>query len=280
VKSKYSFYTVLFLLVFGIGVFQFVGVDKASTRRVALTGNQVLGKLTSAEEDSERAYSRSYFKHWVDADGDCLDTRQEVLKRDSSIATQGSCSITSGSWVSWVDGKKFTNPRLMDIDHLVPLAEAWDSGASSWTSTQRRAYANDLGYKWSLQAITLSVNRSKSDSDIAEWLPQQSVQCVYVQRWMAVKYRWRLTVDSAERSAIKEVLTGSCGAKSMVLPSRFPSVPNQSQSNQSPVTTKAPVQKVYPGAYCSTRGATGVASNGYTYTCKTSSTDDRLRWRR
>lgn len=278
-KSKHSFYAVLFALVLGIGIFQFVDVDKVSTRQVELTANQVLAKLAFAEEDSERAYSRAYFKHWIDADGDCQNTRHEVLKRDSLSETQGNCSITSGSWVSWLDGMRFTNPRLMDIDHLVPLAEAWDSGASLWTSTQRRAFANDLGYKWALRAVTLSVNRSKGDDDIAEWLPQQSVQCAYVQRWMAVKYRWRLTVDSAEKSAIKEVLNGSCGSKAMTLPSRISGLVNQSPNEESPATTAAS-RKVYPGAFCSSRGATGVASNGYTYTCKTSSTDDRLRWRR
>lgn len=278
-NSKYSFYAVLFSLVLGIGVFQFVDVEKVSTRQVELTVNQVLAKLTFAEEDFDRAYSRSYFKHWIDVDGDCQDTRQEVLKRDSLVATQGNCSITSGSWVSWVDGKKYTNPKSLDIDHLVPLSEAWDSGASKWTSTQRRAFANDLGYKWTLRAITSSVNRSKSDSDIAEWLPQESIQCAYVQRWMAVKYRWRLTVDSAEKIAIKEILNGTCGSKSMTLPSRISGLPNQTPVDESPATT-AITRKVYPGAYCSAKGATGTASNGYTYTCKTSSTDDRLRWRR
>ena len=242
-------------------------------------------------------YSRNFFQHWVDADKDCLNTRHEVLKRDSRISTRGRCTITYGNWVSWVDGKKFTNPKLMDVDHLVPLAEAWRSGASSWTATQRRAYANDLGYKWSLQAISLSVNRSKGDKDVGEWLPRSSTQCAYVQRWMAVKYRWSLSIDFLESSAIEDVLAGTCGEKPMTLPSRISGIPDPAYEVQIPdatpdtttpttttvvVTTAPPataVQTVYPGAYCSVEGATGIAANGLTYTCKTSTTDDRLRWR-
>ena len=323
-KSKYSFYTVLFVFVLGLGIFQFVEVDRVAMKTVALTSNQVYERLLFAEEYSRSSYNRSFFDHWIDADKDCLNTRHEVLKRDSRVPTRGRCMITFGSWVSWVDGKKFTNPRSMDIDHLVPLAEAWSSGASAWTSSQRRAFANDLGYKWSLQAITLSVNRSKGDSDVAEWLPRSSLQCAYVQRWMAVKYRWSLTVDYLEGLAIEDVLDGTCGGKAMALPGRVAGIPDPSYEVQFPatpsetttppliaaetttvapfdpfipattavttttvaaiITTTSPpttvAMTVYPGAFCSVEGATGVASNGLTYTCKTSDTDDRLRWRR
>jgi hypothetical protein len=320
VKSKYSFYAVLFVFVLGLGVFHFAGIDRSTTKAAGLTSNQVYEKLTFAEEYSVSGYSRNFFQHWVDADKDCLNTRHEVLKRDSRLSTRGRCTITYGSWVSWVDGKKFTNPRLMDVDHLVPLAEAWRSGASSWTATQRRAYANDLGYKWSLQAISLSVNRSKGDKDVGEWLPRSSTQCAYVQRWMAVKYRWSLSIDFLESTAIEDVLAGTCGEKSMALPSRISGIPDPADEVQIPdaapdttspanfqddeitiapyisptpatnppttttvvITTAPPttaVQTVYPGAYCSVEGATGIAANGWTYTCKTSTTDDRLRWR-
>ena len=319
-KSKYSFYAILSVFVFGLGFFQLVGLNQSKVRASALTGNQLFERLSLAEEESLTAYSRSKFTTWIDADKDCLNTRNEVLKRDSRTAARGTCKITSGTWISWLDGKRFTKPSSLDIDHLVPLAEAWDSGASAWTSSQRRSFANDLGYKWSLQAVTLSVNRSKSDRDIAEWLPRAVTRCAYVQRWMAVKYRWNLSVDSEESDAIERVLNGSCGTQSLALPSRvrglpdplllvqFPDLPPTPTPTTEPVIIDIPITTpnitlapttvpvittpvttptvpttlptVTPGAFCSTEGAIGISESGVTYTCKTSDTEDRLRWRR
>lgn len=239
-KSKYSFYAVLSVSIFGLGFFQLLGLSQSTVRASALTGNQLFERLTFAEEESLDVYSRSKFTTWIDADKDCLNTRNEVLKRDSRTPARGGCKITSGTWISWLDGKKFTKPSSLDIDHLVPLAEAWDSGASAWTSTQRRSFANDLGYKWSLQAVTLSVNRSKSDRDIAEWLPRAVTRCAYVQRWMAVKYRWNLSVDSEESYAIEVILNGSCGRQSLALPSRIQGLPDPSLQVQFPEVTATP----------------------------------------
>lgn len=101
------------------------------------------------------------------------------------------------------DGLTFTDPSDLDIDHVVALAEAWDSGAYAWDSARRRAFANDLGVSWSLIAVSASSNRSKSDKDPAEWLPTSaSVRCQYLGDWVAVKARWGLAVDDAERSAL------------------------------------------------------------------------------
>jgi hypothetical protein len=320
VKSKYSFYAVLAVVIFGLGFFQLESLNESTIRASSLTADQLFERMTFAEEDSLEVYSRSKFASWIDADKDCLDTRNEVLKRDSRTTARGKCKITSGTWISWLDGKKFTKPSSLDIDHLVPLAEAWDSGASAWTSSQRRSFANDLGYKWSLQAVTLSVNRSKSDRDIAEWLPRAVTRCAYVQRWMAVKYRWNLSVDSEESDAIERVLNGSCGAQSLALPSRvrglpdplllvqFPDLPPTPTPTTEPVIIDIPITTpditlapttvpvittpvstptvpttlptVTPGAFCSTEGAIGISESGVTYTCKTSDTEDRLRWRR
>ncbi|HEY0485628.1 MAG TPA: HNH endonuclease family protein [Mycobacteriales bacterium] len=155
-------------------------------------------------------YARSKFTHWVDADGDGCDTRSEVLLAEAVTKPKvGSrCTLTGGAWVSYYDRKRWTDRGRIDIDHLVPLAEAWDSGAWRWTASQRTAYANDLGDPRTLVGVTDSVNQSKADRDIAEWRPAYD-GCRYVREWTAVKLRWQLTVDSTEKAAMKK-LAGSC----------------------------------------------------------------------
>ena len=87
---------------------------------------------------------------------------------------------------------------------MIPLAEAWDSGAYGWSASRRESFANDLGVSWSLIAVSASSNRSKGDRDPAEWLPPKaSYWCTYLGDWLAVKVRWSLRVDTVERAAIE-----------------------------------------------------------------------------
>jgi hypothetical protein len=163
--------------------------------------------------EQRTGYSRSLFTLWTDADGDGCNTRYEVLIAEAVTApTVGSgCTLTGGRWCSYYDSACWTAPADLDIDHLVPLAEAWDSGASKWTAKQRETYANGLGDDRDLVAVTDNVNQAKSDQDPAEWMPpQSSATCRYLGEWVAVKLRWRLTVDSAEKSALTRYANG-CG---------------------------------------------------------------------
>lgn len=155
-------------------------------------------------------YDRALFKHWVDADGDSCDTRREVLisEADDPVTVGSGCSLTGGRWFSYYDRVSWTDTGRIDIDHMVPLAEAWDSGARTWTSTRREQYANDLGDFRSLVGVTDSVNQSKGDQDPAEWMPTYD-RCRYLREFVAVKVRWRLAVDSAERSALQS-LSSTC----------------------------------------------------------------------
>jgi len=152
---------------------------------------------------SERpaGYDRDKFKHWVDADRDCHDTRDEVLAAESRSAVNAGCDVLTGSWFSYYDRVTWTQASDVDIDHLVPLKEAWDSGAGRWTSETRERYANDLGDRRTLVAVTDNVNQSKSDRDPAEWLPTFG-RCVYLAQWTAVKTRWSLSVDQAEKDTL------------------------------------------------------------------------------
>ena len=187
-------------------------------------GNDALSVLAMLTVSTEvrTGYDRALFRHWIDADGDGCDTREEVLLAESTIPAQVStgCRITSGRWVSAFDGVQTLDPSTFDVDHLVPLAEAWDSGARRWNAATRQAFANDLEFEGSLIAVSASSNRSKGDRDPAEWLPaKDSYRCTYVTTWVAVKYRWSLSIDPVESNALRRDLT-SCGNPVIALPAR------------------------------------------------------------
>ncbi|EFF90793.1 MULTISPECIES: HNH endonuclease family protein [unclassified Streptomyces] len=174
----------------------------------AATARTYLASLTVATEN-RTGYSRDLFPHWITISGSC-NTRETVLKRDgSNVTTDSSCAATSGSWYSPYDGATWTAASDLDIDHLVPLAEAWDSGASKWTTAQRQAFANDLT-RPQLIAVTDNVNQAKGDQDPATWMPSRTAyRCTYVRAWVQVKYYYNLSVDSAEKSALQNYLA-SC----------------------------------------------------------------------
>jgi hypothetical protein len=180
---------------------------------VSATPLQLLAGLTTAVEQPT-GYDRTLFVHWIDADGDGCDTRQEVLIAESltPVKVGAGCALSGGSWSSAYDGVTTTDPSTFDIDHVVALKEAWDSGAYGWTADRRKAYANDLGDARTLRAVSSSSNLSKSDSDPAQWLPPVvAFRCTYGTDWVAIKVRWRLSVDSTERSALQSLL-GPCPA--------------------------------------------------------------------
>jgi hypothetical protein len=192
----------------------------AASSPSALPG-QVLDQLVVAPEYAAQPYDRAAFQHWIDADGDGCDTRAEVLIAESQTpATVGPDCTVSGTWTSFLDGVQWSDPSALDVDHLVALEEAWSSGASAWSPAQRRDFANDLDYAWTLNAVTDTVNQSKGSRDPAEWMPPSaSAACTYVQAWIGVKYRWHLSVDQAEKSALVQD-TQACGSSPMDVPPR------------------------------------------------------------
>ncbi|MBH8587129.1 HNH endonuclease family protein [Thermoactinomyces sp. CICC 10520] len=168
------------------------------------TAQSELNSLTVSPEGSLDGYSREKFPHWIDQGGGC-DTRQIVLQRDADYYS-GSCPVSSGKWYSYYDGVTVSDPSGLDVDHIVPLAEAWRSGASSWTTQKRQAFANDLDGP-QLIAVSASSNRSKGDQDPASWKPPRSgAHCAYAKWWIHTKYRWGLTLQSSEKSALQNML--------------------------------------------------------------------------
>jgi Protein of unknown function (DUF1524) len=170
------------------------------------TAREELDKLTVADEGDDDGYDRDEFPHWADQ-GDSCDTREAVLKRDGDgVKTASDCYPTAGSWYSPYDGETWDDPADVDIDHLVPLAEAWRSGADEWSKEQREAFANDLEHA-QLWAVTDNVNQAKGDKDPAEWMPENTeIHCEYARAWVDVKYQWKLTIDEEEKEVLTEVL--------------------------------------------------------------------------
>ncbi|MCG6493766.1 HNH endonuclease family protein [Kitasatospora sp. A2-31] len=173
----------------------------------AATARAYLASISVAAESHDSTYDRTLFPHWITISGTC-NTRETVLKRDGSgVVTDSGCASVSGNWTSVYDNVTTTNSSSFDIDHLVPLAEAWRSGAWAWTTDQRKAFANDLT-RPQLLAVSASSNRSKGDQDPSTWLPQASYQCTYARAWVEVKYYYGLSVDSAEKSTLSSILNG------------------------------------------------------------------------
>lgn len=163
------------------------------------------------EPESREGYNRDLFKHWIDEDRDGCSTRAEVLL-DEAVeppTITGKCTLSGGTWYSYYDERTISGPSGLDIDHVVPLAEAWDSGASEWDAKKRERYANDLGDPRSLIAVSGSSNRSKGDKDPQDWMPpSESAHCRYVEEWTVVKVRWQLAVDATELAALQDVASG------------------------------------------------------------------------
>ncbi|MCM6773512.1 HNH endonuclease family protein [Nocardia sp. CDC159] len=172
----------------------------------AAAARALLAALTVADETTMSGYSRNKFPHWIIVSGDC-DTRERVLQRDGTgVRVDAKCHPTAGSWYSPYDGKTVRDVSGVDIDHVVPLAEAWRSGAREWSTAQREKFANDLDNP-QLIAVTASSNRSKGDQDPASWLPPNaSYRCTYTRMWVAVKSTWRLTLQHTEKTALGKAL--------------------------------------------------------------------------
>lgn len=206
--KKSVLFVFVFVLAFGVLQFQ---VPSASALPPGTpsksTAQAQLNALVVKSESSMTGYSRDLFSHWSSQGNGC-DTRQIVLQRDADYYS-GTCPVSSGKWYSFYDGVTVYSPSELDIDHVVPLAEAWRSGASSWTADKRKAFANDLTGP-QLIAVTASSNRSKGDQDPSTWKPTRTgAHCAYSKWWIDTKYDWGLSVQSSEKSSLQTMLN-SC----------------------------------------------------------------------
>jgi len=176
------------------------GVPSAGQAREELTGLKV------AAHGSMAGYSRAKFPHWA-SQGQSCDTREKVLERDGTdVGQDEKCRAVSGKWVSVYDDKSFTEASALDIDHMVPLANAWRSGANTWTQDKRKAFANDLTHP-QLLAVSAASNRSKGDQGPDQWQPpSKTYWCTYARSWVSVKATYELSVTATEKDKLGEML--------------------------------------------------------------------------
>ncbi|MFE9653992.1 HNH endonuclease family protein [Micromonospora sp. NPDC006431] len=166
---------------------------------------QQLDELTVAAAGSMKGYSRTRFPHWRGTGKNC-DVRDSVLQRDGGSIKLSGCNVVGGHWESRYDGLVLTDPADVDIDHVVPLANAWRSGADEWDDSKRGDFANDLT-RPQLVAVSARSNRAKGDQDPSQWKPaNRSYWCQYAADWVTVKHYWRLTVTTAEKAALTDML--------------------------------------------------------------------------
>ena len=273
------------------------------------TALSVLTTIPQAREQ-QSGYQRSLFKHWSDLDRDGCSTREEVLIAESLTNAQVDaygCKVIAGDWYSPYDNQRYSYPADVDIDHVVALKEAWDSGAHSWSSSKREQFANDLSDDRSLIAVKDSENQSKSDRDPSNWIPKNSAYlCTYLADWVAIKARWGLSMDTSEWGRIKNLLNASCksttitpwgstkstgtastgGGSSAPVGTATPVVTPVPQSTvaQQPTGESGTPRTITPGSYCAPEGARGTF-NAKSYVCsKTNASgvpysNGRARWR-
>lgn len=150
----------------------------------------------------KKSYKRSFFSDWVDDDHNCLDTRQEILKSRSkeevkiSKSKSGSCRVLTGKWDDYYYNEVITKSKDIDIDHLVPLKHAWDSGASNWDQPKRDKFATDPD---NLVITNKSYNRQKGAKTILEWMPvDRAYACRYTNQWFLIKNKYGLNISAKE----------------------------------------------------------------------------------
>ena len=280
------------------------GIAAEPQKFVANDAKSVLASI-KVENEYKSGYRRSLFVHWSDLDGNGCDTREEVLKRDSISKPQVDpyrCYVVAGDWYSKYDGKTLSDRSDVDIDHVVALKEAWDSGAWAWSMSQREAFANDLTDRRTLIAVTDRVNASKSDKDPSNWMPPlKSYWCTYLGDWISVKARWGLSMDQSEFGRIKNLLASDCSTLTIAgwgavptladLPTTSVNAANTATSTprttvaqslwpttslnnsgtadaNSTVNTTSPsgVKDIYPGSYCAPVDGLGTYK-GTVYVC-------------
>jgi len=206
-----------------------------STEIPAVVPDQLL-RIAEVSPDLP-SYERDDWKHWVDEDRDCQNTRHEVLIDESlakvAFKTDRKCQVAMGEWFDPYTGETVTDATRLDIDHMIPLKNAHDSGGWAWDKSRKAAFANEMSYADHLIAVTASANRKKGARGPEEWKPtNRGYWCDYAIDWVQIKTDWDLSATKAEWGALEEMLE-TCDST--------PSIPAVSPKAESPTTVKEAV---------------------------------------
>ncbi|MGX1748608.1 HNH endonuclease family protein [Glutamicibacter protophormiae] len=247
----------------------------------------VLNTLPVKGKAPATGYNRNtkFGNGWKDFDKDKCDERQEALSRDMSkvkFKDKKKCTVASGTLNDLYTGRQINwkvKSGSVDIDHVVALKNAWISGGQQLSQAQRQALAND---PLNLIAADASANRQKGDKNAAEWLPKnKSFRCQYVATQISVKKKYALSVTSAEKKAMSKVLNSCKNQKAAKVTPIKPAGSSKSTTSSKPKAPGTVKVTVSPGAFCkgADKGKKGKSKAGKTYTCKSSKSESRLRWR-
>lgn len=195
------------------------------------------------ELETPAGYDRNLFEVWSDEDGDGCDTREEVLLRDAieSPSVGAGCDVGAGLWYSVYDGVWLDDARQLQVDHVVALKEAWDSGAREWDPSRRIAFGNDLSSPLTLIAVSSSSNQAKGDADPSNWLtPNEDDICRYIAAWVGIKATWELSMDPSEHGRIGNLLEAQCEGTTVADAAvTYPTPPSTTTTSTTPTSTVA-----------------------------------------
>ena len=183
-------------------------------------------------------YNRDDWKHWIDEDKDCQNARHEVLIEESltdvKFKDERECQVASGRWDDPYTGNTLTDATKLDVDHMVPLKNAHDSGGWAWDKKRKSEYANHMLYEDHLIAVTASENRKKGAKGPDKWKPSNKAHwCDYATDWIEIKVEWGLSATQSEWDALAEMI-GTCEQSISITP-----VPSQMNvPTPKPVPTK------------------------------------------
>ena len=199
-KKKSSPLFILFILLIAAGYYYYNNIYN----------KKEISKTEKPKKETVTRYNRDDWGDWADEDNDGLNTRHEVLARESSVKPVISNNrVISGKWYDKFTGKYFTNAKDLDIDHLVPLKNAHISGASNWSKEKKNEYYNYMKNENHLVAVSKGANRSKGDKSPVEWLPpNEEYQCEYVREWYKIKTDWGLTIEEGFDEVSNRVCKG------------------------------------------------------------------------
>jgi hypothetical protein len=187
--------------------------------------NRVLSTLKVADAQKVE-YDRDEWNHWISQGSSCWDTRDQVLYdeavKDASLVLADksgktvtdvakACSVKSGTWNDPYSGNVFTNPKELDVDHMIPLSYAAQHGGQAWDEKKKEEYANNLSNPNHLIAVKASENRSKSDKGPSEWKPSNKDDyCTYATDWVTISANYGLTLTKSDAAALTSMLA-TCG---------------------------------------------------------------------
>ena len=190
----------------------------SNTQASPIDALTALNNLEVKGRAPKTGYARSQFPHWSDPDRNGCDARHDTLKRDLTNITYKvgtrECKVIAGQLLDPFSGKVITfstTKVIIDIDHVVALSNAWQTGAAYFDKNKRSQIAND---PLNLLAVDSKLNRQKGDGDAATWLPpSKAFRCEYVARQVAVKAKYGLWVTQPEKVAIDKILSTCVGQK-------------------------------------------------------------------